>query len=76
MAVPEILVLLVQVRVLVVQLNLTIMGLKLTKIEHLERYLGGKSHSRKWLKYERNRKIRRTEITKIPCTKCYKDWEY
>jgi hypothetical protein len=51
------------------------MSLSLEKIEHLERWLGKKSHSRKWLKNQRNRKIRRVNQTEIPNIK-YKGWEY
>jgi len=46
------------------------------QIEHLERWLGGKSHSRRWMKNQRNRKIRRTKVTEIPETKKYNGWEY
>jgi hypothetical protein len=53
------------------------MSLCLEQIEHLERRLGRKSHSRKWLKNQRNRKIR------YACRKIHKDidikykhWEY
>jgi len=52
------------------------MAISVEKIEHLERYLGGKSHSRKWMKNQRNRKIRRTKETEIPETKKYCGWEY
>lgn len=51
------------------------MSLCLEQIEHLERFLGRKSKSRKWLKNQRNRKIRRVEKTTIPNIK-YKFWEY
>ena len=37
------------------------MALLMEQIEHLERQLGGKSHSRRWMKNQRNRKIRRTK---------------
>ena len=52
------------------------MAIRLIKIEHIEHYLGGKSHSRKWYKNQRNRKIRRVKKTMIPNTKEYKDYEY
>ena len=42
------------------------MGLSLTKIEHFERRTGRKSHSRRWLKNQRNRKIRRYNNEEIP----------
>lgn len=42
------------------------MSLSLEKIEHFERFLGRKSHSRKWLKNQRNRKIRRVKNTDKP----------
>lgn len=44
------------------------------QIEHLQ--FGGKSHSRKWMKNQRNRKIRRTKKTEVPETKKYNGWEY
>ena len=52
------------------------MSLCTEKIEHLERCWKGKSHSRRWLKNQRNRKIRRVKNTEIPNTKEYKGWEY
>lgn len=52
------------------------MSLSQEKIEHLEHYLGRKSHSRKWMKNQRNRKIRRVKKTEVPNTKEYKGWEY
>jgi len=52
------------------------MGLLMEQIEHLERQLGGKSHSRRWMKNQRNRKIRRTKKTEVPETKKYNGWEY
>jgi hypothetical protein len=52
------------------------MALNQEKIEHLEHYWGGKSYSRKWMKNQRNRRIRRTKKTEIPNTKEYKGWEY
>jgi hypothetical protein len=53
------------------------MSLNIEKIEHLERQLGGKSHSRKWMKNQRNRKIRRTnKLEKPPINKMYHGWEY
>ena len=52
------------------------MALLMEQIEHIEHYLGGKSHSRKWMKNQRNRKIRRTKKTEIPETKKYCGWEY
>ena len=52
------------------------MALTVEQIEHLEHRLGGKSHSRKWMKNQRNRKIRRTIKTKVPNTKKYCGWEY
>jgi hypothetical protein len=51
------------------------MSLSLEKIEHLERLLGRKSHSRKWMKNQRNRKIRRVPKTEVPYIK-YNGWEY
>ena len=51
------------------------MSLNLEKIEHLERWLGRKSHSRKWMKNQRNRKIRRVPKNQIPNIK-NKGWEY
>ena len=52
------------------------MALRLTKIEHLEQFLGNKSYSRKWLKNQRNRWIRRFNKLCKPPTKKYKDYEY
>lgn len=52
-----------------------IMSLKIEQIEHLDRFLGRKSHSRKWKKNQRNRKIRRVKSTEIPHIK-FKGWEY
>jgi hypothetical protein len=46
------------------------------QIEHLDRYLGRKSHSRKWMKNQRNRKLRRVPKFIKPNTKQYKGWEY
>lgn len=52
------------------------MSLSLEQIEHLERWLGAKkSKSRKWLKNQRNRKIRRADKTEVPHVK-YKGWEW
>lgn len=51
------------------------MALKIEQIEHLERFLGRKSHSRKQFKKQRNRKIRRIKNTEIPNIK-FKGWEY
>jgi len=51
------------------------MGLLTEQIEHLEHYLGGKSHSRRWMKNQMNRKIRRVKKTEIPKVG-YKGWEY
>lgn len=52
------------------------MSLCLEKIEHMERkYPGAKSHSRRWLKNQRNRKIRRVPKTQVPHIK-NKGWEY
>jgi hypothetical protein len=51
------------------------MSLCLQKIEHLERFLGRRSYSRKWLKNQRNRKIRRVPIGIVPNIK-HKGWEY
>lgn len=51
------------------------MSLSIEKIEHIEHYLGGKSHSRKWMKNQRNRKIRRVKKTEIPKVG-YHGWEY
>mgnify|MGYP001559041445 CR=1 FL=1 len=45
-------------------------------LEKIERHLDGKrSHSRKWLKNQRNRKIRRTSKFEKPNIK-HKGWEY
>lgn len=52
------------------------MGLLMEQIEHLEHFWGGKSHSRRWMKNQRNRKIRRTKITETPEPKKYNGWEY
>lgn len=53
------------------------MAITVEKIEHLERMLGGKSHSRKWMKNQRNRKIRRTnKLEKPKISKMYHGWEY
>lgn len=52
------------------------MSLSMEQIEHLERRLGGKSYSRKWMKNQRNRKIRRYKKDEIPFTNKYKGWEY
>lgn len=52
------------------------MGLRLIKIEHLERLLGGKSHSRKWIKKQRNRWLRRFNKLEKPPTRKSKDYEY
>ena len=53
------------------------MSLNLEKIEHLERQLGDKSHSRKWMKNQKNRKIRRVnKFEKPTVNKMYKGWEY
>jgi len=46
------------------------------QIDHLERFLFGKSYSRKWMKNQRNRKIRRVKENEIPNTKQYSGWEY
>lgn len=57
------------------------MGLLTEQIEHLEHRLGGrgrsegKSHSRRWMKNQMNRKIRRVKQTEIPNIG-YKGWEY
>lgn len=51
------------------------MALKIEQIEHLERFLGRKSHSRKKYKNQRNRKIRRVKQNEIPNIKYY-GWEY
>lgn len=52
------------------------MAFKTIQIEHLERYLGRKSKSRKWMKNQRNRKIRRVKKTELPDTKKYIDLLY
>lgn len=45
-------------------------------LEKIERQFDGKKHrSRKWLKNQRNRKIRRTKKTEIPNIK-HVGWEY
>lgn len=49
---------------------------RMEQIEHLERFFGGKSYSRKWLKKVRNRWLRRTKKTLKPQTKRYVGWEY
>jgi len=51
------------------------MSLCLEQIEHLERWLGRKPHSRKWMKNQRNRKIRRVPKDQVPNIK-YHGWEY
>jgi hypothetical protein len=48
------------------------MSLKVTKIEHLG---GRRSKSRKWLKNQRNRKIRYSDKTEKPNIG-YDGWEY
>lgn len=45
-------------------------------VEQIEHFQGRKSHSRKWMKHQRNRKIRRTKKTEIPDTKKYYGTEY
>jgi len=53
------------------------MAITVEKIEHLERMFGGKSHSRKWMKNQRNRKIRRVnKLEKPKVSKMYHGWEY
>lgn len=52
------------------------MSLSMEQIEHLERMWGGKSRSRKWIKNQRNRRIRRTQKEEIPFVNKYKGWEY
>lgn len=53
------------------------MALLMEQIEHLEHYLGGKSHSRRWMKKQRNRKIRRTnKLEKPVINRMYHGWEY
>lgn len=49
------------------------MSFKNEQIEHLH---GRKSHSRKWMKHQRNRKIRRVNKSEILDTKKYNGWEY
>ena len=45
-------------------------------LEKIERYFDGKrTHSRKWEKNQRNRKIRRVKKIEIPNIK-HKGWEY
>jgi hypothetical protein len=51
------------------------MSYKLTQIEHLDRLLGRRSHSRKYYKKARNRKMRYVVETEIPYMK-YDGWEY
>jgi hypothetical protein len=48
----------------------------LEQIEHLERFLGHKSHSRKWYKKVRNKWLRQHSIEDIPNIKLRKGWEY
>lgn len=45
----------------------------LEQIEHLERFLGRKSHSRKWMKRMRNKWLRKQ---KEPNTRYRRGWEY
>lgn len=53
------------------------MSLNTEKIEHLEHQFGGRSHSRKWMKNQRNRKIRRVKTIEVPkINKMYHGWEY
>jgi hypothetical protein len=49
------------------------MGLTYEQIEHA--FGGDKSGRRKWLKNQRNRKIRRVKQTDVPNIK-YKGWEW
>ena len=49
---------------------------RIEQIEHLDRRLGRKSHSRKWLKRARNRWLRRYPLEDIPPTRLRKGWEY
>jgi hypothetical protein len=49
------------------------MAFKTEQIEHLH---GKKSHSRKWMKTQRNRKIIRVNKTELPDIKKYCGWEY
>ena len=51
------------------------MALSQEQIERLDLYLGSKSHSRKWMKNQMNRKIRRVKQTEIPNIP-YKGTEY
>lgn len=51
------------------------MSLSLEKIDRLDHQMGWKSHSRKWLKNQMNRKIRRVKKTEIPKIG-NKGWEY
>lgn len=48
----------------------------LEQIEHLERLLGKKSHSRKWYKKFRNKWLRKFKKDEIPPFKLRKGWEY
>lgn len=55
------------------------MSLCKEQIEHLERTLGGKSKSRKWLKNQRNRFLRRKYKNKnydVTPKEGFKGWEY
>ena len=54
------------------------MGLRLIQIEHFigDKYAKANAGARKWLKNQRNRKIRRTKIDEEPKLKQYKDYEY
>lgn len=49
------------------------MALDVEKIEHWGKEKAG---LHKWMKNQRNRKIRRTPINKEPEPKKYKGWEY
>jgi len=49
---------------------------RIEQIEHLDRWLGKKSHSRKWLKKVRNKWLRRYTRYEVPPTRLRKGWEY
>lgn len=56
-----------------------VMSLCKEQIEHLERTLGGKSKSRKWLKNQRSRYLRRKYKNKnydVTPKEGFKGWEY
>ena len=54
------------------------MGLRLIKIEHFlgDKYMKANAGARKWLKDQRNRKIRRAKIEEVPPVKEYRNYEF